>query len=492
MIEQVFEDLLNGENVRANLISLKEQIKEEEGKEKVLQWEKQSEALQSFLRHEDAKCRKNAVMLLGTLRLQEAADKIWQAYETEEKLFVRSAYLSALEKLDITDRKEDLQAAYDKLSAMEFAEEEKKHRYEELKVLDRILRRLDGNKKHKFTGYDQETELLLLTNPRYREVTADQIKHGKADTMSLGVKVKTSHLREICGIRTYLEMLFLLPGAKSMEPSPLRIAEGLLDSKLVAWLEQIHEGGAPFYFRIELKGNMEADRGEFLRKTAARIEELSGRNLLNSTDNYEIEIRLIPNKSGRLMPFLKLYTIPMRRFSYRKNAISTSIHPAAAALLVQLASPYMKEKAQVLDPFCGVGTMLIERDMLIPAGDMYGTDIFGEAIIKARENAAAAGRAINFINRDYFDFTHEYRFDEIITNMPEKGKKTKEEQDQLYADFFEKSSSMLNSDGVIIMYSNESGFVKKQLRLRSDYHLINEYSIREKEGYYLFIIGTKR
>lgn len=67
--------------------------------------------------------------------------------------------------------------------------------------------------------------------------------------------------------------------------------------------------------------------------------------------------------------------------------------------------------------------MLIERDLLVPAGDMYGLDIFGEAVIKARENAKAAGRQINYINRDFFDFTHKYLFDEIICNMPLRGKK---------------------------------------------------------------------
>lgn len=45
--------------------------------------------------------------------------------------------------------------------------------------------------------------------------------------------------------------------------------------------------------------------------------------------------------------------------------------------------------------------MLMERDLLVPAGDMYGLDIFGEAVIKARENAKAAGRQINYINRDF-------------------------------------------------------------------------------------------
>ena len=79
----------------------------------------------------------------------------------------------------------------------------------------------------------------------------------------------------------------------------------------------------------------------------------------------------------------------------------------------------------------------------------------------ARENAALAGEKINFIHRDYFDFKHDYKFDEIVTNMPVKGKKAKEDMDAFYARFFEKSKSLLAEDGIIIMYSNEVGFVKK-------------------------------
>ncbi len=84
-----------------------------------------------------------------------------------------------------------------------------------------------------------------------------------------------------------------------------------------------------------------------------------------------------------------------------------------------------------------------------------------------------------------------YKFDEIVTNMPVKGKKAKEDMDAFYARFFEKSKSLLAEDGIIIMYSNEVGFVKKQLRLQPCYRLIQEYTIRKKDSYCLFIIGMK-
>ena len=72
--------------------------------------------------------------------------------------------------------------------------------------------------------------------------------------------------------------------------------------------------------------------------------------------------------------------------------------------------------------------------------------------------------------------------------MPNRGKKTKEEHDQLYRAFFEKAEEVLAEQGKMILYSNEKNYVKKQLRLHKQFSLLKEYSMDEKESYYLFII----
>jgi len=123
--------------------------------------------------------------------------------------------------------------------------------------------------------------------------------------------------------------------------------------------------------------------------------------------------------------------------------------------------------------------------------DMYGVDSYGDAILKARENTALANLDINYINRDYFAFTHEYLFDEIITEMPLRGRKTKEEMDQFYASFFKKSKEILKQSGVMIVYSNEMNLIKKQMRIQSELQLKKEICVQEKDGYYIFIIGFK-
>ena len=101
-----------------------------------------------------------------------------------------------------------------------------------------------------------------------------------------------------------------------------------------------------------------------------------------------------------------------------------------------------------------------------------------EAIDGARENAALAGEQINFIHRDFFDFKHDYLFDEIVTNMPVRGKMTREQLDRLYEKFFRKALTILEKEAVIVMYTGEIGFVKKQLRLHREFSLLEEYCMQ--------------
>ena len=89
------------------------------------------------------------------------------------------------------------------------------------------------------------------------------------------------------------------------------------------------------------------------------------------------------------------------------------------------------------------------------------------------------------------DFKHEYLFDEIITNMPLRGKKTKQEMDEFYGQFFEKAKTILQKNATLILYTNELGFVKKQLRLHKNYTLLQETCMQPKNDFYLLIIEYK-
>lgn len=496
--------------IRENLSQLRSEIKEPQEKAKLFTLVGDGALLIGLLATEEPKVRKNAALLLGDLELQSAAGALLKAYKKETTLFVKSSYLSALAKLDVAEHLDFFKARLAELTALIPEENEKKHIREEIRELDQMILAIEGVKKHTFTEFEKEHDIILTTNRELRSVTMDELQEVPADVIRgaalhpLGVMVHAKKLRPFTELRTCREMLFPIRTAVVSMQKPKEAASAVSmqtaktaaaavwNSDLPALLKECHKEGGPFYFRLELKSGMELDKKTaFAKRFAAELESCSGRSLINSAKDYELEIRLIEKKEGGFISLCKLYTVPMKRFSYRKNAIAASIHPALAAALVELARPWMKENAQILDPFCGVGTMLIERNIKVPAREKYGIDIFGEAILMARENTAAAGMRIHYINRDYFDFMHEYFFDEIITNMPVRGKKTREEMDAFYADFFTKSKEILLPGGVMILYSNEESFIKKQLRLNREYRLLKEFVVREKEHFGLFVIGYK-
>ncbi len=491
---KIISELKEKQNIRNNLSDLRALIKDEKQRASVKSMVENEDALWlSFLKDEDAKTRKNAALLLGDLAYEGALDALWEAYQAENTLFVRGAYLTALYHLDMSGKLAALHERMDALAKEEVTSENRKHMEEELRAIRKILIRYEGISRHEFEMGEKDREIILVTNRIHREVVRRALQNENAKLHPLGVKVRTGQIAELFLIRCFRELLFEIKTAGLLPAEPEEAARILMEGNLLSLLYELHSGEGAFYFRIECRSGMSLEqRSSFTKKLAAKLEQLSGGALVNSAGDYEVELRLVENKDGLFYPALKCYTLKDDRFRYRKNSIASSIQPSTAALIMELAKPYLKKDAQIMDPFCGVGTMLIERNEAVPAKEIYATDIFGEAIEKGRENAEIAKIGIHFIHRDFFDFKHDYLFDEIVTNMPTRGKKTKEETDRFYGRFFIKALELLEKESVIVLYTNEIGFVKKQIRLHKELSLLQETLMQEKNDFYLLIIGVKR
>ena len=486
-MDKLLEEIKQGIDVRANLIALRKELKQATSQQaKCVNTE--NALWKELLQHEDPKVRKNAALLIGDIYIQELIEDLYQAYIQEETLFVRSDYLKAMSQLDFSEYQEKLQARLKEMQQQEVAEDGQKHYREELTALQKMLLLNTRKERHTFTGINHKYDVILTTNRNFREVTARQVTGKQISLVPLGVKVRQADIVELQKVRTFRDMLFVL-NIQTVGPEPKAAAEALATSDLLELLARAHGINGPFYFRFSISGPMPLDkRSIFIKKCSFELEQRSGRKLINTASDYEIEIQLLERKDGTFLPLVKMCTWQDLRFSYRKESIATSIHPSVAALIAELAKPYLKENVQVLDPFCGVGTMLIERDKIVAADPVYGTDIFGEAIRKARENTTLADREFYYIQRNFFDFKHQYLFDEIFTNMPVRNKKTKEEQEELYRKFFRKASEVLKVGGVMILYSNEKGYIKKQLRLREEWKMLKEFCLNEKEEFSVYII----
>ena len=213
---------------------------------------------------------------------------------------------------------------------------------------------------------------------------------------------------------------------------------------------------------------------------------------MNAPSDYEIELRLLEKRDGGYACFLKLLTIAHGRFAYRKNAVAASIHPATAAMIVALAEPYLKENAQILDPFCGVGTMLIERDIRVPAQGK------NTELISLARRSGEPGRMHHMRGRKSILSTviililHMHIYLTRSSPICLSGEESQRKRRTLFtADFFEKSAGLLKADGILVLYSMSRGFIRKQLRIRSAYRLLAEQCIREKDQFYLFVIQYK-
>jgi 2-polyprenyl-3-methyl-5-hydroxy-6-metoxy-1,4-benzoquinol methylase len=487
MIQKLYSEIQKGNDVRKNLIQLKEELKKEKNKNALCGFLKaEKEPFFMLLENEDAKVRKNAAQILADLNESDVTERLWKAYQSERQMFVKSAYLTAMAKQDYRKYEKVLDQRLKELMGQPVKEENEKHVREEVKVLREMLLRLRKPAAHEFRPDQEEIDLILTGNKAWMETITSELEGSRWKVKGSLVYVRTRDLEKILKIRTYGEVLFPLRKAVKMDGREETIAETIAESGILKLCDRFHRGKGTFYFRLEVKNNMPLNkRGDFIQKISKRIEDRTEGRLINTPSNYELEIRLIENSEGRYAALVKFYTGMDKRFSYRTQSVAASMQPVQAAVIAKLAQPYLTEEGQILDPFCGVGTMLIERNFLLPAKVSYGIDLFGEAIKKARENTENAGMNIYYINRDYFQFQHDYLFDEIITDMPVQGKKTKEEQDKLYGEFFRKSKELLKNQGKIILYSSEKAFVKKHLRLNGEYRLLREFPLQEKISLYI-------
>lgn len=486
MIKKMFFDAINGIDRKENLSKLRECLGTPESIDEVLSLAGDNVvSLASILSDSDPKVRKNAARFMGELDMDEFVEYLVKGYEAEEQMYVRSSYLKALSGYDLSDYLDLFKAQVERLRSIELDDGNRKHIGEELKTLNQIIVKYDGVRHHGFTGFStkEKIEVIMLTNRPNRECVLEQVMAAGLDEEDLipfkgGIRFKTRRLKDFLDIRTFSELLFVVPGLSPLEPAPEKAAAALAESDLVKLLFALHSGDWPFYFRLEVKSSMEPDKlGKFVKRMAVELENRTMGMLINSASNYEVEIRLIQGKDGNFNTLLKLYTLKDRRFNYFKNHIPASIKPVNAALMVELAAPYMAADAQVLDPFCGVGTMLIERQKKVKANTSYGIDFNGDAIEKAKENTELAGQIIHYVNRDFFSFSHEYLFDEIFTDMPfALGKQSRADIEDVYTRFFGKAGKVLKESGRVIMYSRNCALALVCAR-RAGYKLLAEFTL---------------
>lgn len=469
--------------------------------------------LARYLSSEDSKVRKNAARLAGAMKKESLCSELAKALQQESSLMAIPSMILALGNLGTPEAGEALRD-YMVPKAKEPSEE--KH----IRAIEEALRKAlagsyKGGRPHRFTDLQGEggkpLKLVLTCAKGMEKGVVKEIRERKAaediytdPLRATGrVEVRGTSWEKISKVRSVREILIPL----SSKPLNVTKDAGKLAMLVSGAMDRMHEGGAPYRFRVEAGQT----RGHFsVSGIAAGIESASEGKLINAPSGYECELRLHfmgkedakMGPGGMAFPYLKLFTVKDARFAYRKKPISASIHPANAAALMWMVEEELG-RSKVMDPCCGSGTLLSERAYLAevltekrPKG-LLGVDIASSAMEAASENAKEVTKelhlsAYQLLHKDMTKLSLKEPVDEIFANLPFGSRVgTHENNKGLYESLAGKLSSWLRKDGTAVLYTMEGKLLKDEIRKNNDLKVIRSFRL-EAGGLEPVVMVVKR
>ena len=465
---------------------------------------------EQLLSSEDPKVRKNTAMLLGQLpwnlyrATEETSDSsgvqlqrqyarlLFSAYQKEETLFVRPAYLKALSSYPVQDFETLLTKRNQQISELlsggsHCPQSDRKHLRQELLALEHLQDAGDQDPVHPVHLPKHPVTVFYLA----RSAVHPLLEKRYPDAKDLGwcVRVRGTLPEKALSERLYEQIFFAVLPKRDHPLSPDHLDEALCASSMIPMISEFLGDPKDYVtFRVEISGEQTPDRKiKLTRRLSAELTQQSGGFLRNRKEHCEVLLHLqyLPNLTYRAGIFFN--GLSDQRFSYRRQILPTSMKPVAAAQMTALAAPFMKPSARVLDPFCGTAALLIERARLsgLKPSALYGVDLFRQAIEAGEANAKAAGERIFFVQRDYFTFTHEILFDEVLTEFPDLFEQSAEEAELFYEKFFLQTGRLLKQGGVAFLLCRGGNRIHMALRHAEEFHFIREIPFSGKRNLYI-------
>jgi tRNA (guanine6-N2)-methyltransferase len=156
----------------------------------------------------------------------------------------------------------------------------------------------------------------------------------------------------------------------------------------------------------------------------------------------------------------------MRHREYKTAHRPASLRASSAAALAWLSDP--REDDVVLDPFCGAGTILIERAHMGRYAMLLGSDRDDGALAAARVNVGARYKPIKLENWDSCTLPlGDASVSKIVTNLPWGLRYGSHgENRKLYPLWFREFARVLNSGGVMVLLTSEWRLMRDLERTR--------------------------
>ena len=213
----------------------------------------------------------------------------------------------------------------------------------------------------------------------------------------------------------------------------------------------------------QMSGTHDFRRIDAGQSVSDALQRALPRSLQAVDDDADLEFWLWMNGSEALLG-LRLSDATMRHRLYKHEHVSASLRPTVAAAMAWLARP--TDADIVLDPLCGVGTVLIERALLTSYDRLIGGDIRDEVVAMARRNARAAEISASWRVWDARSLPLDSAsVTRIITNLP-FGKQigTHEENEKLYSTLAHEFRRIIAPAGVLVTLTSEDQLWDSLLR----------------------------
>ncbi|MCR5097896.1 MAG: methyltransferase domain-containing protein [Lachnospiraceae bacterium] len=354
---------------------------------------------------------------------------------------------------------------------------------------------------YEFLGVKSKIPMLLNVQPAFSKyVAADLIRRGipsdDVRTTPFGVRVMTDDLDTVTRCRLFDRLYLTIPIKRGEKLTEENAKDTVESSMLRRILDTCVSGERPIPCRIRVEvpgmGNKnktaEKARDVARRLTGAFSDAVSaavGDAVEPTTGNYECEL-YFPRRPDKTFGFyLWIACLGDKRFDYRRELAATSMSAVRAATMMEMLHDYLIEGDSVLDPFCGTGTLIIERKKKGVTGNAFGIDISAQMISGARENAALASEHIHFIQRDFFEFTYDNVIDEIITEMPDLYRRNDREKRGFFSSFVKKCMELTAEGSLMCVLTGDGDIFAAVIKKEGHLELAERISFGGKREVFI-------
>jgi 23S rRNA G2445 N2-methylase RlmL len=303
-------------------------------------------------------------------------------------------------------------------------------------------------------------ETLALSEVRAKQPDAEQVKFARGIALFRSATSPAALLE----LRTTEDVFFALVHISGLQHGrdALRVLHSAtlhsdLDAALIAW-RRAHHGRQPKTWRVvsQMNGSYDFRRIDAGESVTSALRRRMPHTMHPVDDDADLEFWLWLS-GGLALVGVRLSDATMRHRHYKREHLPASLRPTVAAAMGWLARPTPQDV--VLDPFCGAGTLLIERALLTGYNELLllGGDIREEAVAMTRRNARYASIDAHIRVWDARSLPlDQASVTRILTNLPFGKQISSHEQNKgLYAATLHEFGRVLSSDGILVSLTSE-------------------------------------